>query len=263
MTARRRQHGFTLMELLVVVAIIALATAMAMPSIAKFMKGQKLAQSGRIIQTMFSQARGASITQRADHYVFIGRIRAPGGVGNDVYAFHVFRKGVGWEPGNPTILPSSVEPLFDPATQQLLGCHLKIQDWTEGLPPAQGGSWGGNTAGVSDAASNPFQNLDVKNGTAYHQLRKDGTIAPKGACRGSTVPPDGALYDLNVLVAPGAFSETTFRTSDSANKPFADIALRQVGETSKMCFISIDFNTGRVRFRVVEGENLAGSGTGG
>ncbi len=32
----------------------------------------------------------------------------------------------------------------------------------------------------------------------------------------------------------------------------ADIVLKQIGEPSKRCFIDIDLNTGRVRFRVVE-----------
>jgi type II secretory pathway pseudopilin PulG len=247
------------MELLVVVAIIAIATAMAMPTISKFMKGQRLNQAGRMIQSAFSEARGASITQRADHYVFIGRIHAAGGVGNDIYALHVFRKGVGWEPGNPTLLPSSVQPLLDNSTPPLiLGCHLKLQDWTEGLPPATGGQWGSNTTGVSDANSNPFTNNDVKATWPYHQLRKDGTIALRSNCRPSTPPPD--LYDLNVPVLPGLYSKGKF-LSDEANKCWADIALEQIGETSKMCYVSIDQNTGRVRFRVVEGEDLTGTGT--
>jgi hypothetical protein len=79
------------------------------------------------------------------------------------------------------------------------------------------------------------------------EFRKDGTLFPRNGAF-DVIPSDPDLYDLNVI-----------KDYTPPNTP-ADIVLKQLGESSKRCFIDIDINTGRVRFRVVETEQQAGSG---
>lgn len=239
MVRARRRGGFTLLELLVVIAIIVIATGLAMPTIGKFMRAQRLVQTGRMVQSTFNDARRAAITQRARHYVFLGKIRAFGGVGTDVYALHIYREGFGWEPGEPTKLPTAVQPVCDAAGSDVLkGCKLKVQDWTNGLPAADNS----DSAGIFDVTKKPVSGVPV------HELRKDGTIQPKNGAVSVAIP-DANLYDLNVNIDPGTYNANTQ----------ADMQFIQVGEPSKMLFLSIDMNTGRVRFRVVDIEAVTGA----
>ncbi|MDC3378923.1 prepilin-type N-terminal cleavage/methylation domain-containing protein, partial [Planctomycetota bacterium] len=88
--SRRALHravdaGFTLMELMVVVGIILIMTAMSIPAITKFLDGQSLHQSGRITQSAFNEARRASITQRSKNYLILFREPDPGRPGMYIY----------------------------------------------------------------------------------------------------------------------------------------------------------------------------------
>src|SRR5579872_2224885 len=141
-----KKKGFTLIELLVVVGIIIMATAMALPAINQFLKGQKLTQAGRLVQSAFAEARRAAITQRSRHWIFMGVIRG-GGNSPDIYALAHYREGQGWDTKQVVKLPSSIQPCFGntlgvPAEDQgwvnpTFGCGFLVQDWTDGLPPNQ------------------------------------------------------------------------------------------------------------------------------
>jgi prepilin-type N-terminal cleavage/methylation domain-containing protein len=249
---QKRQKGFTLIELLVVVGIIIIATAMAMPAINQFLKGQKLAQGGRLVQSAFNEARRAAITQRSRHWIFFGRIgQSGGGVGAEVYALAHYREGKGWDSTQIIKLPSSIVPVFQGdldgmnpdlwKTTPLADCKLRVQDWTDGLPA--------NTATTVPPGAIPFMDaasLTLANGCDTFEFRKDGTIALKG--NAFDVPPamipggSTDLYDANAVIPDAGIPKQTK----------ADIVLRQIGSPEKRCFIDVDLNTGRVRFRVVE-----------
>jgi len=243
-----RRRGFTLIELLVVVGIIVIATAMAMPAINQFLKGQKLTQAGRMIQSAFNEARRAAITQRSRHWIFMGR-HSGGGLNPDTYEMSHYREGKGWDSTQILRLPTSIEPVFDVASDDdpgryskpLRGCHMVVQDWTDGLPSATLNSV------VTAAPSNtPFMDsasLTPLTGCVTFEFRKDGTIVTKNTVDVTPYMPTGAttdIYDVNSIF------DSIPKTSP------ADIVLRQIGEPSKRCFIDIDVNTGRVRFRVSE-----------
>lgn len=251
----RRRSGFTLIELLVVVGIIIVATAMAMPAINQFLKGQKLVQAGRLVQSAFNEARRSAITQRADHYIFFGRIGGQAGQ-PDMFALAHYRAGKGWDSVQLTRLPSTIQPIFgaaageeDDFTKPMRGCNLFVQDWTNGLPPADSATAvldvnnPGKTCDFMDPAS-----LRVVKTCRVYQFRKDGTIAAL----------NGAV-DVPALTNPDIFDVNTTLDVINPNQP-ADMILKQIGEPSKRCFVDVDVNTGRVRFRVAETQAQDGTG---
>jgi type II secretory pathway pseudopilin PulG len=244
---RRRAGGFTLIELLVVVGIIIIATAMAMPAINQFLKGQKLAQAGRMIQSAFNEARRAAITQRSRHWIFIGRING-GGVNPDTYALAHYREGKGWDSTQIIRLPSSIEPLYtgaasddDPArfAKPLRDCGMQVQDWTDGLPANTAASVGA-VSFMDGSTLTPLANCTT------FEFRKDGTIFCRNVIDQTPAPNTLGggtdIYDVNTPLPDTGIPKTTK----------ADFVLRQIGEPSKRCFVDVDVNTGRVRFRVCE-----------
>jgi len=243
----RRSQGFTLIELLVVVGIIIVATALALPGINQFLKGQKLVQAGRLIQSAFNEARRAAITQRSRHWIFIGRLAGSGG-NPDTFALAHYREGKGWDSTQVLKLPSTIQPVFaggnpDDASQPLLGCGLRCQEWTDGLPPANA-----LTAPAPGGATPAFSNgnFGLAAGVPTFEFRKDGTILPIAPC--IDIPAQAYMatdiYDVNVAIE--------FVPPPPGTQ--ADIILKQIGDASRRCFIDVDVNTGRVRFRVLETE---------
>ncbi|HZV02293.1 MAG TPA: type II secretion system protein [Planctomycetota bacterium] len=262
-----RKKGFTLIELLVVVGIIIMATAMALPAINQFLKGQKLTQAGRLVQSAFNEARRAAITQRSRHWIFMGVIRG-GGTTPDIYALAHYREGQGWDTKQVVKLPSSIQPCYGtalgtatedaPMNVGTFGCGFYVQDWTDGLPP--------NTTQTANLGADPtrFKQYQfvtdpvglviipasgpLSNQTPTWEFRKDGTLIARAPC-----------VDVPPMPAPGGNSDVYDANAvfDSLNlgSVKADIVLKQLGEPLKRCLIDIDPNTGRVRFRVAETSN--------
>jgi prepilin-type N-terminal cleavage/methylation domain-containing protein len=246
------QGGFTLMELLVVIGIMAAMMAMALPAMSKFLKGQKLNQAGRIVQSAFNEARRAAITQRARHYLYFCRTAGMGG-NPDTFSLCSYREGFGWET-TMVQLPSTVVPLLTgqtsgyswPAsgTPTLASCNLPVLDITNGgLPPA--------TAGWPGIAAFDGSQLTPTSGAVF-EFRKDGTLNPKNGALDIPAPASGTGSDIYDLNQPITYTNPTTTQ--------ADIVLLQVGETSKRCYIDIDVNTGRVRFRVLETDSSLAPG---
>ncbi|MDH5641331.1 MAG: prepilin-type N-terminal cleavage/methylation domain-containing protein, partial [Nitrospira sp.] len=68
----RRQRGkraFTLVELLVVIALIALLLTVMVPVILKFLKGRGLAMAGNNISGFFAYARAEALNSRLTHII--------------------------------------------------------------------------------------------------------------------------------------------------------------------------------------------------
>ncbi|MCD5397451.1 prepilin-type N-terminal cleavage/methylation domain-containing protein, partial [candidate division NPL-UPA2 bacterium] len=63
-------RGFTLLELLVVLAIMALLTAMSAPAISGYLRGARLRGGARQIASALRHARQLAITKRSDHTVY-------------------------------------------------------------------------------------------------------------------------------------------------------------------------------------------------
>lgn len=68
---RRAETGFTLTELIVVIGIMIVLAATAVPALNAFRRGQRLDHSARIVQQVFSEARRLAITKRARQVVVL------------------------------------------------------------------------------------------------------------------------------------------------------------------------------------------------
>lgn len=67
----RKKDGFSLIELMVVVAVIAILLAMALPSYVEWRKTLSYRQTARGIQAMLKEAKSLTITRNLQHMVVI------------------------------------------------------------------------------------------------------------------------------------------------------------------------------------------------
>jgi Tfp pilus assembly protein FimT len=204
------------MELLVVISIIVLVMALAIPGLNTFLKGQRLEQSGRVVQTAFSNARQAAVTSHIPHRIVIFRKpedNTPGA--KMIYGIRVYKDGVKYE-GEAQLLPRTIRIVTTPNT----GIHIFDRE-----------------PDVNDSR------LDSRRNPGKVEYRKDGTVFFQLPYRDQKTIPDGFgqfgnIYDLNNRV-----------NGVTRNFP-ADIILEQEG-VNRRCFLDIVPNTGRVNFRVL------------
>ncbi len=236
---RSRAAAFTLIELLVVIGIIILMTALTIPALNQFLRGRKLEDSGRVLQSAFNEARRAAITTRQNHYLIIFRAPPPGGIGLDVYQFRVFREGQGYDSKSSYSLPQGVELMMNVTAAtaaegevqgELLDSRVSV---FRGRPPDQ-----------TDGTFFSQPDLVPVVGTVgWVVFRRDGTVEfLSPAINQNTIQVTGrSIYDLNEFFDVGEVPATL----DS------DFKLVQQGEINKMGYVDVTPNTGRVSFRVV------------
>ena len=68
------KNGFTLVEMLVVIAIIILISVSAIPAITPFLKGQRLSKGARIVQASALAARTMAINSRKTRWLVLDSI---------------------------------------------------------------------------------------------------------------------------------------------------------------------------------------------
>lgn len=249
MRHRLSRRAFTLMELMVVVGIIMVMTAMALPAISKFLDGQSLQQGGRILQSAFNEARRAAITQRTKQYMVFFRDIDP--AGKQRWGMRRYRERLGFEGEAHFLMPNTK---FDITTGtststvpgsigRLRGVGSHVFD---GLP---------NEANVTlfNTTRVPIQG---PNDAGWIQFRKDGTISFSPGCvlpDRSPTGPTSTLFDLN---SPPEMTEGTFNTivNGTGSGPLVDLNILEANDTAgdKRCFADIDPNTGRVSIRVIQ-----------
>ncbi|MBL4844191.1 MAG: hypothetical protein JKY65_01585 [Planctomycetes bacterium] len=241
-------RAFTLMELMVVIGIIMIMTAISIPAISKFMDGQKLQQSGRLMQSSFNEARRAAITQRAKNVLVFFREEDAGRPGFFRWGTRRYRERVGYdsepqyllagaqfELETGTIVGGGGAPPGHPIVGRLAGLPIPVFD---GIPDEA------NTAlfGVQRRPTQP----PPGSSWLWVEFQRDGTINTNSI---DNLPTTEGFYDLNI---PLTFTPADFDALMTVpNKQF-DICLRESGDhqVDKRCFMNLDPNTGRLRLRV-------------
>jgi type II secretory pathway pseudopilin PulG len=164
--AGRKGRGFTLIELLVVVGIIIVMTAMSIPAVKKFMDGQRLSQSGRILQSAFNEARRAAITQRTRQYLVF--YRETDANQQLLYGVVRYRERFGYEGDAHKLLPhvevdmSTTYPAADPRAGLATGLNVTVFN---GIPPQNHATY--------------FQGVQLRpnlTSAGWIQFNRDGTI---------------------------------------------------------------------------------------
>lgn len=237
--ARGTRRSFTLMELLVVIGIIIVMTAMSIPAVKKFMDGQRLSQSGRILQSAFNEARRAAITQRTRQYLLF--FRETNASQQLQYGVVRYRERFGYEGDAQRLLPHVEVDMSGPHSDPLiagLATGLNVPVF-EGIPPQNYSTFFG--------ASNALR-PQATAGIGWIQFNRDGTITLDPPLNANLPPPAStasSVFDLNNQLNTAIPDSTTTQV---------DLNLRETGRTDvdKRCFIDVDPNTGRLRFRVVE-----------
>src|SRR3989338_3218355 len=74
---KKNQWGFTLVELMVVLAIIALLAAMSIPNYGKFQTTMKLTTAARSISSIVRMARSYAVTRRAIYNLVVDTTVTP------------------------------------------------------------------------------------------------------------------------------------------------------------------------------------------
>ncbi len=79
-TSRQHNLGFTLIEMLVVIAVVIIVASVTIPMMAPFFKGQSLSAGSRTVQAMLFHARSEAISKRTLAGVYLYRQEHPAGI---------------------------------------------------------------------------------------------------------------------------------------------------------------------------------------
>ena len=141
--ATRGRTGISLLELMVVVGLLGVLAALAVPNIAEWARHQRLKDSARSVGDLLLLARSEAIRTGRRHVVFFGLPGSTDPDGNPIQA------NGGWAP----VL------VLDDGAPAASDCQIGVGEDVEGLAPVDGLDWGVSYATgkvPTDAGDGPF-----------------------------------------------------------------------------------------------------------
>jgi len=197
---RRRSAGMSLIEIVVVLAIIGALSAAASPSLRQFVANQRLKSAARSVADAFLLARAEAIRTGNAHIVFLS---AGDPAATDPAGTSLNASSVGAEPDGGT-WPALV---VDDGGPGAWNCLIDVADPGRGIPPERGVSWGvagsaGNRAPGDDNAADPATGATFEyrgNPVTWVLFRGDGIpLTFDAACNLGTIGSGGgAVYVTN------------------------------------------------------------------
>lgn len=242
MRTPNRVRGFTIMELLVVIGIIVLVTALAAPIISRTFRAGALATSGRMVRDTLNSARNAAVTTRVPHRVIFYHANPdydpddPESVEQDRHALRILRVESGGEVswvGPAVVLPAHLDINTN---QRIAGAGILMYD-------------------AEPSLDNPA--VFAEEEKVEYQI--DGTV--RFGANVTEIPTPMIHTDRDLV---SLYDASLNRVASAPGSMPADIRLLSA-DRHQACCIDIDPASGRVYYRemVIEGDTQMAGVTGG
>ena len=242
------------------ISIIIILSSLSIPAVSRFLDGQALVQSGRVVQGAFNEARQAAITQRVNNYLLFYRKPDTTKAGEFLYGIRRFSETMGYEGPEHLLLRGTQ---FDMAAGTT-GVNPKVAFSLHGelpLPvfetlPAETDTAVFLVVAPVAPSTTPTWAVVLGGGglsgtLKWVEFRKDGTINYDGFVLNDSTPSVGGqdLFDMSLEFDGVLESEFDVLRDGCSMNLRESGGLAGANAVDERCFIDVSFNTGRVKMR--------------